>query len=209
MSRQRSSLTPNVAVLCSTLLWGTLWIPLRETGETGVGGSSATAVSFLLPLALMLPFAVTIVPLYEIFVRAGEFTERIGMFKIGHDTLWPLFIRAFFGNAFLIFLMRQFFMTIPIELEEAARIDGASRAQTLFYVLIPLIIAAITVLNTIRGSVYERKEEIFVYNAVGIAPRHIFFMFFAEAFVYAVVGSVVGYILSQGTGKLHKLLFPI
>ena len=68
--------------------------------------------------------------------------------------------------------------------------------------LIPLIIAAITVLNTIRGSVYERKEEIFVYNAVGIAPRHIFFMFFAEAFVYAVVGSVLGYILSQGTGKL-------
>jgi multiple sugar transport system permease protein len=88
---------------------------------------------------MMLPFAVTIVPLYEIFVRAGEFTERIGMFKIGHDTLWPLFIRAFFGNAFLIFLMRQFFMTIPIELEEAARIDGASRAQTLVYVLIPLI----------------------------------------------------------------------
>jgi hypothetical protein len=68
--------------------------------------------------------------------------------------------------------------------------------------LIPLIIAAITVLNTIRGSVYERKEEIFVYNAVGIAPRHIFFMFFAEAFVYAVVGSVLGYILSQGTGRL-------
>jgi hypothetical protein len=68
--------------------------------------------------------------------------------------------------------------------------------------LIPLIIAAITVLNTIRGSVYERKEEIFVYNAVGIAPKHIFFMFFAEAFVYAVVGSVLGYILSQGTGRL-------
>lgn len=68
--------------------------------------------------------------------------------------------------------------------------------------LIPLIIAAITVLNTIRGSVYERKEEIFVYNAVGIAPKHIFFMFFAEAFVYSVVGSVLGYILSQGTGRV-------
>lgn len=72
--------------------------------------------------------------------------------------------------------------------------------------LIPLIIAAMTVLNTIRGSVYERKDEIFVYNAVGIAPRHIFFMFFAEAFVYAVVGSVLGYILSQGTGRLLTAL---
>lgn len=72
--------------------------------------------------------------------------------------------------------------------------------------LIPLLIAAMTVLNTIRGSVYERKEEIFVYNAVGISPRHIFFMFFAEAFVYAVVGSVLGYILSQGTGRLLTAL---
>ncbi len=82
----------------------------------------------------------------------------------------------------------------------------ASSFVGLVDMLIPLIIAAITVLNTIRGSVYERKEEIFVYNAVGIAPKHIFFMFFAEAFVYAVVGSVLGYILSQGTGKLLTAL---
>jgi len=67
--------------------------------------------------------------------------------------------------------------------------------------LIPLLIAALTVLNTMKGSVYERKDEIYVYNAVGIAPKYIFFMFFAEAFVYSVVGSVLGYILSQGTGR--------
>jgi hypothetical protein len=72
--------------------------------------------------------------------------------------------------------------------------------------LIPLIIAALTVLNTIRGSVYERRDEIFVYNAVGIAPRYVFFMFFAEAFVYAVVGSVLGYFLSQGTGRTLTML---
>ncbi len=68
--------------------------------------------------------------------------------------------------------------------------------------LIPLVIAAMTVLNTMRGSVYERKDEIFVYNAVGIAPKYIFAMFFSEAFVYSVVGSVLGFILSQGTGML-------
>jgi hypothetical protein len=71
--------------------------------------------------------------------------------------------------------------------------------------LIPLVIAALTVLNTMKGSVYERRDEIFVYNAVGIAPRYIFFMFFAEAFVYAVVGSVLGYVLSQGTGTILTL----
>src|SRR5262249_47688633 len=55
---------------------------------------------------------------------------------------------------------------------------------------------------TMKGSVYERKDEIFVYNAVGVAPRLIFFIFFAEAFVYAVVGSELGYILSQGVGRV-------
>lgn len=72
--------------------------------------------------------------------------------------------------------------------------------------LIPLLIAALTVLNTMKGSVYERRDEIYVYNAVGIAPRYIFFMFFAEAFVYAVVGCVLGYLLSQGTGAVLTAL---
>jgi hypothetical protein len=71
----------------------------------------------------------------------------------------------------------------------------------LLELLIPLVIAAMTVLNTMRGSVYERRDEIFVYNAVGIAPRYIFVMFISEAFVYSVVGSVLGYLLSQGLGK--------
>lgn len=66
--------------------------------------------------------------------------------------------------------------------------------------IMPLVIAALTVLNTMKGSVYERRDEIYVYNAVGVAPRYVFFMFFAEAFVYSVVGAVLGYLLAQGTG---------
>ncbi len=81
-------------------------------------------------------------------------------------------------------------------------ITRQSSFSGLLDLIIPLIIAALTVLNTIKGSVYERRDEIFVYNAVGIAPRYVFFMFFAEAFVYAVVGSVAGYLLSQGTGRI-------
>ncbi len=72
--------------------------------------------------------------------------------------------------------------------------------------LIPLLIAALTVLATMFGSVYERKTEIFVYNAVGIAPKYVFFMFFAEAFVYAVVGAVAGYLLSQGLGRFLTVM---
>ncbi|MGC4090045.1 MAG: ABC transporter permease [Polyangiaceae bacterium] len=72
--------------------------------------------------------------------------------------------------------------------------------------LVPILLAGLTVLNTMRGSVYERRSEIYVYNAVGIAPRYILAMFFAEAFVYAVVGAVLGYILSQGTGRVLTAL---
>lgn len=77
-----------------------------------------------------------------------------------------------------------------------------SNFSGLVELVIPLVIAALTVLNTMKGSVYERRDEIFVYNAVGIAPKFIFAMFFAEAFVYAVVGCVAGYLLSQGTGMV-------
>ncbi len=85
------------------------------------------------------------------------------------------------------------------------RLQEASLAGFLD-LLIPLFIAAVTVLNTMKGSVYERRDEIFVYNAIGIAPRHIFFMFIAEALVYAVVGTVLGYLLAQGLGSLLSVL---
>ncbi len=84
-----------------------------------------------------------------------------------------------------------------------------ARARTLSGLadlLVPLLIAAITVLNTMKGSVYERRNEIYVYNAVGIAPRYIFFMFVAEALVYAVVGTVVGCLLALGVGRLLSVL---
>jgi hypothetical protein len=84
-----------------------------------------------------------------------------------------------------------------------------SRSATGFLeLLIPLIIAALTVLNTMKGSVYERQGEIYVYNAVGIAPRYIFFIFIAESLVYAVVGSVLGYVFSLGAGRLVTLFGP-
>ena len=98
---------------------------------------------FVVIATLLLPFPVTLVPVYEIFVNLGMV-----------NTLWPLFIRSFFGNAFFIFLLRQFFSTIPVELEEAARIDGANRMQTLVYVLLPLMkpaLATVTIFTFIAS----------------------------------------------------------
>jgi multiple sugar transport system permease protein len=89
--------------------------------------------AFLLVLStLMLPPQVTIVPLYLIFVRL----HWIGSLK-------PLIIPLFFGDAFTIFLLRQFFLTIPQELSDAARVDGASELQILLRVIVPLAKPAI------------------------------------------------------------------
>ena len=76
---------------------------------------------------LMVPFPVLMVPLYGVFKNLGW---------IG--TLLPLWVPAWFGGAFNIFLMRQFFRTIPEELSEAARIDGASEWRIFWRVIVPL-----------------------------------------------------------------------
>ena len=67
---------------------------------------------------------------------------------------------------------------------------------------IPIAIAALIVLNTMMGSVYERFREIGIYSSVGLAPVHIAFLFLAESCVYAVLGAVSGYLLAQGVSKV-------
>ncbi|RXK56361.1 carbohydrate ABC transporter permease [Oleiharenicola lentus] len=76
---------------------------------------------------MMVPFPVLMVPLYGVFKELGW---------IG--TLLPLWVPAWFGSAFNIFLMRQFFRTIPEDLSEAARIDGCSEWQIFWKVILPL-----------------------------------------------------------------------
>ena len=78
--------------------------------------------------SIMLPSTVTLIPLFVGFHRVGWL-----------DTFLPLTVPAFFGGgAFNIFLMRQFFKGIPIELEEAALIDGAGRLRILWQIFVPL-----------------------------------------------------------------------
>jgi multiple sugar transport system permease protein len=83
---------------------------------------------FALTLAtMMVPFPVLMVPLYGVFRTFG---------LIG--TLLPLWLPTWFGSAFNIFLMRQFFRTIPEELSEAARIDGCSEWRIFWRIIVPL-----------------------------------------------------------------------
>ena len=85
---------------------------------------------------MMVPGPVLMVPMYALFKEFGW----IGTFR-------PLWVPAFFGNAFNIFLLRQFLRTIPMELSEAAKIDGASEFRTFIDVVMPLTRPALTVVG--------------------------------------------------------------
>jgi hypothetical protein len=69
-------------------------------------------------------------------------------------------------------------------------------------VIVPLLIAVFIVLNTMIGSVYERKREIAIYTSVGLAPSHVAFLFIAEAMAFAVLSVVLGYLLAQGAAAV-------
>ncbi|MBM4461296.1 MAG: carbohydrate ABC transporter permease [Chloroflexi bacterium] len=89
---------------------------------------------------MMIPYTVTMVPLFIIFRRLEE--AGIGKW-IG--TYNPMIIPALFGNAFFIFMLRQFFMTLPEELSDAARVDGASELGILLRIILPLSKPALAV----------------------------------------------------------------
>jgi len=92
------------------------------------------AVFFLVLLTMMIPFPVLMVPLYIIFRELGW-----------TGTLRPLWVPAWFGSAFNIFLLRQFFMTIPTQLDEAARLDGCSHWSIFWRIIVPLAKPALAV----------------------------------------------------------------
>jgi multiple sugar transport system permease protein len=94
---------------------------------------------FILVLAtMMLPFQVTMIPLYLMF---NDFLHW-------GDSFLPLIVPSFFANAYDVFLLRQFFRTIPEEMSDAARVDGASEWQIFTQIVLPLsvpVLATITV----------------------------------------------------------------
>jgi multiple sugar transport system permease protein len=122
---------------------------------------------------MMLPYQVTLIPVFLVFRWLGWL-----------NTLLPLFVPAFFGNAFIIFLFRQFFLTIPRELDEAAIIDGCSYLQVFWWIILPLakpalamgaIFSFIYSWNDFLGPlIYLNRPETFTL-ALGLASfRHQF-----------------------------------
>ena len=109
---------------------------------------------------VMLPYVVTMIPVYILFSRLGW----IGTFL-------PLIVPDWFGGPITIFLLRQFFRTIPLELEDAARIDGASRPRIFAQIILPLSRSALTVVlvlsllhnwnDFLTPLIYLHKRDLF------------------------------------------------
>jgi len=97
----------------------------------------------LLLSTMMLPPVVTLVPKFIMFRMVGW-----------NDTFLPLIVPSFFGvNAFNIFLVRQYYLTIPLDLDEAARIDGASNWRVWWDILVPLstpVLVAVAIFSFVQ-----------------------------------------------------------
>jgi multiple sugar transport system permease protein len=90
---------------------------------------------YLIIGSMMLPSFVGLIPVFKLF-------SSLGMY----NTWLPLILPAFLGSPFFVFLLRQFFLGIPMSYDESAKIDGASHLQILFRILAPMIKPAIIVI---------------------------------------------------------------
>jgi multiple sugar transport system permease protein len=122
---------------------------------------------FILLLAtMMLPPQVTMIPVYMIFSKLGWV-----------NTFLPLIVPAFFGNAYFIFLLRQFFKTIPKELEESAYLDGCGTFGIFWRIILPLSVPAVITVallsfmwtwNDFLGPLIYLNDESMYTLALGI-----------------------------------------
>jgi ABC-type glycerol-3-phosphate transport system permease component len=93
---------------------------------------------YMLLASMMVPFVVRLVPLFLIFKQLGWI-----------NTIYPLVVPAFLGTPFFVFIMRQFFMSVPEDLTDAARIDGANHLMIWTRLMLPIsgpVLAAVAVL---------------------------------------------------------------
>ena len=123
-------------------------------------------VAFLIVLvALMLPPQVTVVPLYVMWAKLHPF----GFDFIG--TLWPVILPNWLGDAFSIFLLRQFFLTIPDEYLDAARVDGCGELRILATVVTRLARPAIVAV-ALFSFLYTFNDFFLPLLYTGESPHH-------------------------------------
>jgi multiple sugar transport system permease protein len=129
------ALSATMGQLCSCALAAYAFARMNFRGKT--------TLYFVLLATMMIPAQVTMIPVFLIMKFLGWI-----------DTLYALIVPAFFGGAFGTFLLRQFFSTIPTDLEDAARIDGCGRFRIFWRIVLPLSKPALTTLALFTFMTY-------------------------------------------------------
>jgi multiple sugar transport system permease protein len=125
----------NTLVICAISVFGTLLsCSLVAYGLACVEWRGREFLFWLMLSTMMLPPQVTMIPLFLTFKHLGWI-----------NTILPLVVPAFFGNAFFVFLLRQFYRTVPRDLIEAARLDGCGELGIWARVMLPLSKPALAV----------------------------------------------------------------
>jgi ABC-type glycerol-3-phosphate transport system permease component len=112
-------------------------------------------------MTMMIPGQVTMVPVFIIFKRLGWI-----------NSYRPMVVPAYFANAYTIFMLRQFFRTIPNELSDAARIDGAGELGILWHIMLPLVRPALAVvaLSAFMGAWNDYMGPLIYINNTSLYP---------------------------------------
>ena len=119
--------TNSVIITVGSVLGTVLVSPLVAYGFSKIYWPGRDVFFYIMLSTMMLPFAVTMIPTFIIFRKLGLV-----------NTFWPLIIPSFFGVPIHIFLIRQFFNTIPDDFIDAARVDGANELQIYWKIMLPL-----------------------------------------------------------------------
>jgi len=107
--------------------------PMVAYSLSKIHWKGSTLISSLLMATMMIPISVTMIPMYKIYASLGL-----------TNTYIPLILPTFFGKAFYIIIVRQFFMGVPNSLMEAAYIDGTNELQRYLFIALPLCKPALT-----------------------------------------------------------------
>ncbi len=123
----------NTLIICVAVIVGKLVsCTLPAYGFSRVHWPGRDVVFYVVLATMMLPYQVTMIPLFVIFTNLHWL-----------NTYWPLVVPTYFGDAFFIFLLRQFFLTVPPELSDAARVDGARELEIFWWIVLPLAVPAL------------------------------------------------------------------
>jgi len=125
----------NSLFVCALSVAGTtISSSLAAYGFSRIEWKGRDKIFLVLLATMMIPFPVLMVPIYGLFKDLGW----IGTFK-------PLWVPTFFAGSFNVFLLRQFFLTLPKDMSEAARIEGCSELQIFLHIILPLARPALLV----------------------------------------------------------------